>query len=435
MRSDRGLSRRRVQAIHERHFQRGVDAGIIRVQMEDEKLFGPHITIRGQQVVNFGTCSYLGLGLDPRLLRAAAGAINSYGVTHSSSSVYTSLPLYGELEEGLGAMVGGHVVITPTTTLGHLNALPVLVDDDALVLIDAQAHASLMLTTQILSSDGAEIRFLPHNDISALERAVAESSRDRDVWYLADGVYSMFGDTAPIEGIVGLLDRYARLRVYLDDAHGFSWSGEHGRGVVLGRIPFHERLVVALSLSKSFGAGGGAIAFPTKELAERVRLLGGPLTFGGPLQVAELGAGVASVVIHLSEEHRELSMQLESKIGHVRRTADSLGLPIVDRSSTPIWFVKIGDIAHTSDVARHMIDDGYYVNASTFPAVPMGAAGIRFTHTLLHSEEQVEQMLSRLALHRAEFVDPETHVVIDLTDAGVAPEMDQEPVRSRRIVG
>ena len=269
MKSDRGLSRKRIQAIHERHFRRGIDAGIIRVQMEDEKLDGPHITIRGRRVVNFGTCSYLGLGLDERLLDAATNAIRRYGVTHSSSSVYTSLPLYGELEDGLGAMVGGHVLITPTTTLGHLNALPVLVDDDALVLIDNQAHASLMLTTQVLSSNGAEIRFLPHNDMAALGRAVAEASHDRDVWYLADGVYSMFGDTAPIEQIGILLDENPSLRVYLDDAHGFSWAGRQGRGVVLDRMPFHERLVVALSLSKSFGAGGGAIAFPTEELAER----------------------------------------------------------------------------------------------------------------------------------------------------------------------
>ncbi|NNC40187.1 MAG: aminotransferase class I/II-fold pyridoxal phosphate-dependent enzyme [Acidimicrobiia bacterium] len=430
---DRGLSRQRIQAMHRRLFQHGVDAGIIRVQLEDERLEGPHITVQGRRVINFGTCSYLGLGLDRRLIEAATTAIDRYGVTHSSSSVYTSLPLYGELEEGLGEMVGGHVLITPSTTLGHLNALPVLVDDDSLVLIDTQAHASLILATQVLSSNGAEIRFLPHNDMDAVERAIAETSRDRSVWYLADSVYSMFGDIAPLGRIANLLDHHRNLWVYLDDAHGFSWAGPHGGGTVLDHMPFHERLIVALSLSKSFGAGGGAIAFPNEDIGERVRLLGGPLTFGGPLQTPELGAGVASVAIHLSDEHAEMSARLRSRIDHVRTTAASLGLPVVDQSSTPIWFVKIGDVAHTTEITRRMISDGFYVNPSTFPAVPMGAAGIRFTHTLLHTETHVEQMLTRLALHRADLVDDPEHVVIDITDAGLAADSEQEPVRSRRL--
>ena len=422
MRRDRGLSRQRIQAIHERRFRRGIDVGIIHVRMEDDKLDGPHITIHGgRRVVNFGSCSYLGLGLDARLREAAADAVRRFGVTHSSSAVYTSLPFYGELEEALGEMVGGHVLITPTTTLGHLNALPVLVDDDALVLVDAQAHASLIMTTQVLSSNGAEIRFLPHNDLAALEDSVAGTDPGREVWYLADGVYSMFGDTAPIEGISDLLDRYERLHAYVDDAHGFSWQGLHGRGTVLDRMPFHERLVLSLSLSKSFGAGGGAVAFPNQDLARRVRLLGGPLTFGGPLQTAELGAGVESAAIHLSDEHAMLRTRMMDQIDLVRRVADRLGLPIVDRTDTPIWFVRVGDTDHAVEIARRMIDDGFYVNPSTFPAVPMGSAGIRFTHTLLHEPAHIEAMLSTLARHRTDLVD-DTHVLIDLTDAALAGE-------------
>ena len=430
MNRHRGLSRTRIQAMHERMFRRGIEAGVIRVQLEDDKLSGPEVTIQGRPVVNFGSCSYLGLGFDQRLRDAASIAVQRYGVTHASSSVYTRLPIYGELESGLGAMVGGHVLITPTTTLGHLNALPALVPDDSLVLVDAQAHASLMLTTQVLASNGCEIRLLPHNDMLAVRRALASTSPARTVWYLGDSVYSMFGDVAPLDAIAGLLEHSPNLWVYLDDAHGFSWMGERGRGVALDGMPFHERLVVALSLSKSFGAGGGAIAFATQDLADRVRLLGGPLTFGGPLQAAELGAGIESVSIHLSEEHGELARSLMSKIDHVRRTAASLGLPLVDRSDTPIWFVRVGDVGHTAEIARRMIADGFYVNPSTFPAVPMGSAGIRFTHTLLHDGTQVEAMLSRLSHHLIDLVGGQTEIVIDLTES--SEELEGELDLGRR---
>ncbi|HDH24877.1 MAG TPA: aminotransferase class I/II-fold pyridoxal phosphate-dependent enzyme, partial [Actinobacteria bacterium] len=110
----------------------------------------------------------------------------------------------------------------------------------------------------------------------------------------------MFGDLAPVREISTLMDRFANLHVYFDDAHGFGWAGLHGRGYVLGEVSIRERMVVAGSLSKSIGAGGGALVFPDEKTARRVRTLGGTMTFSGPLHPAELGAALASADIHLS---------------------------------------------------------------------------------------------------------------------------------------
>ena len=123
------------------------------------------------------------------------------------------------------------------------------------------------------------------------------------VWYLADGVYSMYGDTAPMHHIATLLDEYEQLHVYIDDAHGFSWKGLHGRGHALATTPMHPRLVVAVSLAKSFGSGGAALAFHDAGLARKVLLRGSTFTFSGPIHPAELGAAVVAADIHLSPEH------------------------------------------------------------------------------------------------------------------------------------
>ena len=66
------------------------------------------------------------------------------------------------------------------------------------------------------------------------------------------------------------------------------------------------------------------------------------------------------------------------------------------------------------------------MNPSTFPAVPMGSAGIRFTHTLLHDETQVEAMLSRLSHHLTDLIGVQTEIVIDLTESSeeMAGEFD-----------
>ena len=144
-----------------RRFERdslaGAEAGVFRVRVEDRVLGGETITINGRELLNFGMASYLGLNLDPRLKAGAIDAISRYGPVYSSSTAFTSLPLYTTLEERLERMFGGHVVIAPTTTLAHLAALPLIVPVGSEVLIDAQAHESLRLAGQVLRASGSSV--------------------------------------------------------------------------------------------------------------------------------------------------------------------------------------------------------------------------------------------------------------------------------------
>jgi 7-keto-8-aminopelargonate synthetase-like enzyme len=220
-----------------------------------------------------------------------------------------------------------------------------------------------------------------------------------EIWYLADGVYSMFGDVAPVEELSIRLERHPSLHIYYDDAHGFGWAGLHGRGVVLGRALLHPRMVVAVSLAKSFGSGGAALIFADAKTAEKVRLTGGTLTFSGPLHSAELGAAVASADIHLSLEHLGLQRRLQTQIEFVTQTSRDLDLPIRVHAKTPIWFAHIGSHDQAVEVGRRMVADGYFLNLASFPVVPLGASGLRFTHTLYHDEDQIGSMLEQLAKH------------------------------------
>jgi 7-keto-8-aminopelargonate synthetase-like enzyme len=276
----------------------------------------------------------------------------------------------------------------------------VLVGSGAAVIVDAQTHASVQLACQVLRAEGVPTYTAPHNDLAALDELLDTLTADYSaIWYLADGVYSMFGDVAPIEELSTRLERHPTFHIYYDDAHGFGWAGLHGRGVVLGEAPPHPRMVVAVSLSKSFGSGGAALIFADAKMAERVRLTGGTLTFSGPLHPAELGAAVASADIHLSLEHLGLQRRLQTQIEFVTQTSRDLELPIRVRAQTPIWFVHIGSHDQAVEVGRRMVADGYFLNLASFPVVPLGASGLRFTHTLYHDEDQIGSMLEQLAKH------------------------------------
>ena len=414
MSTKRATRHERLQQYIGRHFGAAIDAGIIHLRAEDDPISGAIVTIAGRPLVNMTTCSYLAVNLDARVRKSAIAAIERFGPSYSSSISFIAVDLYTELEGRLQRMVDAPVAIPASTTLGHLSALPVLIGPEDLVVADLQVHASVQLTMQVLKANGTEVEVAEHNDMAALERRVVEADdTDQRVWYLADGVYSMYGDIAPLEEIARLLATHPNLYVYLDDAHGFSWTGRHGRGVVLDRLPIRDRMVVAVSLSKSFGGAGGALVFPNEELARRVRMSGSTFMFSGPVPPAELGAGIASADIHLSDEHPIRSAELHRQISLVRELLVEHRLPAMALEQTPIWFVRVGSPESVIELTRRLMEDGFYVNPAVFPVVPVGYGGVRFTHTLHHSDAQLEAFADALARHIPDLVE-DIEVIVDL---------------------
>lgn len=417
MRTGSASKHERLLRLFRRHSDQSVARGLSSIRFSGVG-DGSQLTIDGRDLVNFGNCSYLGLAVDERLKQAAINAVNNFGVLYSSSQTYTAIDLYDELEELLLRMTDVEGVVIPsTTTLGHLSCLPTLLGEGDAVVLDSQSHASLQLTVQVLASRGIPIHTVNHGDQDALETEIARlSPRHRQVWYLADGVYSMYGDMAPTDAIADLMDAYDNLFVYLDDAHGFSWYGLHGRGYALSEMNHSERLVVAVGLAKSFGSGGAALFFGDREMALDVRHLGGPMTFSGPIHPPTLGAAIESARIHLSEDHIELRGQMADQISLTSTQLAGSGLPVVSWANTPVWMVRVGDFGKAMDLTQRMMDDGFYLNLTAFPGVPIDMAGLRFTHTLRNTDSQIVAMVERLAANFADVVG-EVEAVVDLTEA------------------
>ncbi len=399
--------RERVLQLVKAQMDLAITGGLMRLHVEEQASTGESITIDGRELVNFGSCAYLGLNVDDRLKAGAIAAIERFGPVFSSSTAYTSIDLYSNLEARLERIFGGTILIPTTTTLGHLSVLPVLVSPGDLVLLDHQVHASVQLTAHALRGLGAHVRHLPHNDVAALNVALAESASDHNkVWYLADGIYSMYGDTAPVTEIMELVDTYPNLHVYFDDAHGVGWRGTHGKGHVLSQVPLHERMIVIGSLAKSWGAGGAVVVLPDGEMAEQVLLVGATFTFSGPLHPAELGAAVAAAEIHLSPERDQRERRLMVGIDYVRDRLVEAQLPAMSLERTPIWFVRVGTPHNAVELVRRLMADGFYANVSGFPAVPWGMDGVRFTNTLYQDPEHLEGFMDALARHVPDLVVP-----------------------------
>ena len=398
----------------------GVRRGMLHNHVENTPLDGRLITIDGRRLVNFGSCSYLGLETHPRLKAAVHAAVDRFGTQFSSSRGYASAPLYREAEESLAELFGRPVIITPSTSMGHIATMPTLMGSRDVLLMDHQVHNSVQTAAKLVQAGGARVELVPHNDLRTLERRLESCRRThRRVWYAADGLYSMYADFFPAQALNDLAERFDNLWLYVDDAHAASWTGRHGRGYALEHLSATAlaRTVVALSLNKSFAAAGGAVTFPDAESRRLVATVGGPLVFSGPVQPPMLGAILASAQLHRSPDVAARQALLGSRIRQFNRLAAAAGLPVVSESEAPIRCVGAGVSSVAYRLTERLRWDGLYINTAVFPAVPAKRSGARVTITAHHTEDDVAAVVAALAEHLPAAITDEGATVDDLRRA------------------
>ncbi|MBV9774119.1 MAG: GNAT family N-acetyltransferase, partial [Gemmatimonadetes bacterium] len=375
--------------------------GVLFQVCEDETLRGRTVRIGGRELCSFSSCSYLGLEFHPALVEGVIDATRRFGTQFSSSRGYLSAPPYRELEELLSELFGGHALISSSTSMGHQMVLPVIATERDAIVVDNQAHRSLQIAATLAQASGATVETVRHRELDgkALETVERLARRHRTVYFACDGVYSMYGDCAPFGLLQQVLDVAPNVRIYVDDAHGMSWAGKHGRGYFLSRMPLDERVVLGTSLVKAFAAGGGCFVFSSEEERERVRICGGPYVFSGPLQPPMMGAALASARLHLSGELEGLQRVYRERVDLCNVLLAEHGLPLLSRNDGPIFFLPLGRAEAAMSVAERMMDEGYYVTISTYPSVPTRRAGIRLTLTSLHTPGEVRGVVEALARH------------------------------------
>ena len=355
-------------------------AGLALLTLDADERAHRTVRVAGRDLVNFVTCSYLGLESDSRIVEAVCRGARTFGASCIVSRAYLSNSQFPRFEALLESLFDAYPVVTPSTTLAHLAFASVLLQAGDLVLLDQQAHNSLQLAAHSVSHK-CEIANLPHNDTGALHARLQGEPSTRRVWYLGDGIYSMFGDAAPVDELVDLLRTFPNLNVYLDDAHGMSTQGRHGRGYVLSKLNrLPERMVVAVSLSKAFGAGcGGCLVMPTPHWQQQVRRCGNTLIFSSPMPPPMLAAAIASAQVHLSSDIVVYQAELAALVGVFRQAAQEADLRILSDANSPVQFLHVGDLEATLALGRSLKQQGYLVNVCGYPAVAPGQCGIRFT--------------------------------------------------------
>jgi len=377
----------------------GVNKEILHLST-NKVISGRKLIIKGKEVIHFGNCNYLGLERHPAVKQASIEAIQQEGIRLTMSRAYVSSGYYVELEKLLSQMYGGHVVVAPSSTMLHLSAIPVLFGRDDLCLLDQQVHASMTQAVQYAKSNGLKTKTVRHNRIDLLEQFIKRYRNEYEkIWYVLDGIYSMYGDAPDIEALVTLLDKYPNFYLYVDDAHGCSWKGENGKGFILDKVDLHEKMMMTVSLGKGFGVIGGVLVTKDPEYCRRVRTCGNTMIFSAPLSSGLLGAAIASAKIHLTDELTKLQNDLQDKIRYTNQLCKEYHLPLVRDEESPIFYIGVGLPKAAYKMLELLLDDGYLCNIGVFPAVSLKCAGIRFLATCHLHKKDIKGLIERIAYH------------------------------------
>ncbi|MCX2680637.1 aminotransferase class I/II-fold pyridoxal phosphate-dependent enzyme [Galbibacter sp. EGI 63066] len=375
--------------------------GVLHLYADGDAFTGRKISIQGKNLFHFGTTGYLGLEQDIRLKKAASEAIFSYGTQFPLSKTYISHPLYRALEEKVTQMYNSPVIITKNSTLGHIGVIPSAVADRDAIVLDHQVHWSVQSAAKTLKTRSVPIEMIRHNNLDMLEDKIKKlSSKHKRIWYMADGLYSMYGDEAPVLELMELSNKYPQLHLYFDDVHGMSWTGKNGTGFVMGKLrELPEHVLLFGTLSKTFGASGSVLVCSDKKMYSKIKTFGGPLTFSAQLEPASVAAAIASADIHLSEEIYTLQDELLERVGLFNSLLGKTELPLIDKNNSPVFYIGTGMPITGYNFVNRLMKEGFFVNLGIFPAVPVKNTGVRITISRHNRPEEIKALVDAMEYH------------------------------------
>ena len=364
---------------------------------------GPRYRLRGsdREFIRMNSNSYLSLSHHPALIEAADHACRAFGTGPGAVRFIdgTSAP-HAELEARIARFVGrpaARVFNSAYTSVLGLGLT--LSGPDTYWIGDELNHNCIIRAMRIANVAKEQREIFRHNDVDDLRRKLERVPKGVGrVVVIFDGIFSMRGDHAPLDGIARLVAEHdGRFRdgvtTVMDDSHGIGAYGRTGRGTE-EHCGARADIVVG-TFGKAFGVNGGFVA-GSAELIEAVRQKADTYIYTNPLGAADGAAAVTAVEIADGPEGRERLANLNARTDQFRQGLAALGLESIP-GPHPIVPLLVRDTQRTRAVVRGLYDRGILAVGLTFPVVPKGDETIRLQITAAHTKADIDQVLAALA--------------------------------------
>ncbi|MHC4607941.1 MAG: aminotransferase class I/II-fold pyridoxal phosphate-dependent enzyme [Planctomycetota bacterium] len=348
-------------------------------------------TGRKKEMLQFGSNSYLGLGADPRVIRASMEATLRYGYGTGAVSLYAgTTDLHIELERRIARFYGREdAILFPTGYAANVGVVSALVRERDAVVNDLFNHASIYDGCKL---SGAKTYTFAHRRARHLERVLKRATGpDHATLVITDGVFSMDGDVAPLDEMLEVAARYGA-RVMVDEAHALGVVGRTGRGTeelfgVEGKVD-----VLIGTLSKAPSGIGGYVT-GSKKLIDYLRYYARPYFFSTSMP-APVVAGLIEV-FKIMEGEPERHRRLWRNIRYVTARLRSIGFDLGDTRSA-IVPVMVNDEEKLGGMLMDLHEADVFMNYVAYPAVPRRKCRLRMNVMSEHTREELDYVVEVL---------------------------------------
>ena len=342
-------------------------------------------------VINFCANNYLGLANHPALIQAAKDGMDTHGFGMASVRfICGTQDIHQQLEHKLAEFLGIEDAILFSSCFDANGGLfETLLSAEDAIISDALNHASIIDGVRLCKAQ--RYRYA-NNDMSEL-RARLQEARDkgaRHILIATDGVFSMDGVIANLQGICDLADEFDAL-VMVDDSHAVGFVGSAGRGTheycgVMDRVD-----ILTGTLGKALGGASGGYVAAKREVVEWLRQRSRPYLFSNSLAPAIVAASLR--VLELLSEGDGLRQRLweNARFFREKMTAAGFTLAGADHAIIP---VMLGDAKVAQQFASLLQQEGIYVTGFFYPVVPQGQARIRTQISAGHTQAQLEHAVA-----------------------------------------
>ena len=342
--------------------------------------------------IDFSSNDYLALAGCQRMRKAISAAVESGTPIGAGGSrlLRGNCAEHESLEAEAARFFGTQAAIFfGSGYLANFAVLTTLPQRGDLLVLDQLVHASIHEGARAGRADFRESR---HNDPDSVETAVREwrsQGGTGRVWIVAESLYSMDGDFAPLEALIAIADRHDAF-LMVDEAHATGVYGERGRGLTAaweGR----ENLVVVHTCGKALGAAG-ALVTTTRLLRDFIVNRCRPFIFS--TAPSPLMAVAVQEALSILREEPERQRRLAGLVAFAHREIGARqGWRL---SGSQIMPFIVGNNARAMALAALLQARGFDVRGIRPPTVPVGTARLRISLTNNVGEDDVRAMLDAL---------------------------------------
>jgi len=341
-----------------------------------------------RDVINFCANNYLGLSSHPKVIAAAAEALQQRGFGLSSVRfICGTQDIHKMLERRISEFLGTDDAILYAACFDANGGLfePLLGEGDV-VITDQLNHASIIDGIRLCK---ARRLIFAHNDMDDLRARLEESRSARRRLIATDGAFSMDGTIAQLDKICDLAERYQAM-VMVDDCHATGFLGKTGRGSaehcgVSGRVD-----IITSTLGKALGGASGGFTTGRAEIIDLLRQHSRPYLFSNSLAPMITAASLA--VLDLLAESTALRDKLEANTARFRRGMTQAGFDIKP-GFHPIVPIMLYNANLSQDFARDLYQEGVYVIGFVYPVVGRGLARVRVQLSAGHEFHHVDRAI------------------------------------------